>query len=83
MIKKLNFVLWAIFAMVLIASCAPKPTAPAAKPDVAAPSDTGEARIDGIDEVAEAISDSADADNNLDTAELDDVDSILADIENI
>ncbi len=80
MIKKLNFVLWVILAMVLIASCAPKPTAPAAKPDVAAPADTGEAPID---EVAEAISDSADADDNLDASELDDVDSILADIEKI
>ena len=80
MIKNLNLVLLAIFAMILIAGCAPKPAEPAAKPDIAVPSDTGEARVN---EVAEAISDSADADNNLDTAELDDVDSILTDVENI
>ena len=80
MFKNLNFVLWAILAMVLIASCAPKPTAPAAKPDVAAPADAGESTVD---EVAEDISDVADADDKLDASELDDVDGILADIENI
>ncbi len=66
--------------MVLIASCAPKPTAPAAKPDVAAPADTGEAPVDAV---AEDISEAGDADEGLDTSELDDVDSILSAIENI
>ena len=80
MIKKLNFALWAIFVMVLIASCAPKPTAPAAKPDVAASAGTGEAPVDTV---AEDISKAGDADEELDTSELDDVDSILADIEKI
>ena len=80
MIKKLNFVLFAVLAMLLIASWAPKPTAPAAKPDVAAPIDTGEAPVDSV---AEDISEAGYADEELDTSELDDVDSILADIENI
>ncbi len=80
MIKKLNFVLWVILAMVLIASCAPKPTAPAAKQDVAAPVSTGEAPVDAV---AEDISKAGNADEGLDTSELDDVDSILTDIEKI
>lgn len=80
MIKKLNFVLFAVLAMLLIVSCALKPTAPAAKPDAAAPVDTGEAPVDAV---AEDISEAGNADEDLDTSELDDVDSILADIEKI
>jgi len=73
--------------LVLIASCAPKPgpaapTAPTApEAPVQAPTETtGEA---SIDEVAQDISDSANTDEELDTSELDDVDDILAEIENI
>jgi len=82
MVKKLHFALLIIFVMVLVASCAPKPTAPAAEEPVEAPEipATGEAPID---KVAEDISDSVDTDDELDTSELDDVDTILADIENI
>jgi len=70
-----------MLVMVLIVSCAPKPTPvpPAEEPEVEAPV-TGEA---SVDEVAADISDAADTDEELDTSELDDVDSILAEIENI
>jgi len=49
--------------------------------EVEAPAETtGEA---SIDEVTEDISDAGNIDDELDTSELDDIDSILADIENI
>ena len=87
MIKKLNFSLLIMLALVLIASCAPKPgpvaptTPPAPEALVQVPTETtGEA---SIDEVAEDISDAGNIDDELDTSELDDVDAILADIENI
>ena len=84
MIKKLNFSLLIMLALVLIASCAPKPgpatpTAPEA-PVQAPTGTTGEA---SIDKVAEDISDAGNIDDELDTSELSDIDAILADIENI
>jgi|TARA_Y100000310_G_scaffold116680_1_gene115376 hypothetical protein len=81
MIKRLNFGLVIMLAMVLIVSCAPKP-APAPEEPIEAdvPAETGEA---SIDEVAADISDAADIDEELDTSGLDDVEDILADIENI
>ena len=80
MTKKLNFVLFAVLAMLLVASCAPKPSAaaPVAKADVPAAAE----RV-AVDEVAEGISQAGSADEDLDTAELDSVDSILGDVENI
>ena len=85
MIKRLNFGLLIILAMVLVVSCAPKPVpAPPALAEVETapeePPTTGEA---SIDEVAADISDAENIDEELDTSELDDVESILADIENI
>ena len=69
--------------MVLVVSCAPKPATtvppPAERPEVPAET-TGEAPIDAV---AEDISKVGNADEGLDTSELDDVDSILADIEQI
>jgi|TARA_B100001971_G_C18212250_1_gene551476 hypothetical protein len=81
MIKRLNFGLVIMLVMVLIVSCAPKP-APAPEEPIEAdvPAETGEA---SIDEVAADISDAANIDEELDTSELDDIDSILTDIENI
>ena len=84
MIKKLNFSLLIMLALVLIASCAPKPgpAAPVApEAPVQAPAETtGEA---SIDEIAEDISDAGNIDDELDASELGDIDAILADIENI
>jgi len=84
MIKKLNLGLLIMLAMVLIASCAPKPspaTPAASEVPVEVPTaTTGEA---SVDKVAEDISDAAEIDEELDTSELEDVDSILTDIENI
>ena len=88
MIKRLNFGLLIILAMVLVVSCAPKPVlAPPAPPALAEvetapeePPTTGEA---SIDEIAADISDAENIDEELDTSELDDVEDILADIENI
>jgi len=67
--------------MVLVVSCAPKPSAPtpAEKPELPVET-TGEAPVDAV---AEDISEAGNADEGLDTSELDDVDSILADVENI
>ena len=84
--KRLQITSIIILIMILIVSCAPKPTlAPPAveEPEVEVPKEvpaTGEA---SVDEVATDISDASDTDDELDTSELDDVDSILADIENI
>jgi len=86
MVKKLHFALLITLVMVLVASCAPKPTVPAAPPTAEEPVEAPEIPATGeapIDKVAEDISDSVDTDEELDTSELDDVDSILADIENI
>ena len=87
MIKKLQIIsLIMILMVLLIASCAPKPApAPAIEEPkaVAVPEEvptTGEA---SVDEVATDISDTSNIDDELDTSELDDVDDILADIENI
>jgi len=91
MVKKLQIVLSIMLIMVLlIVSCAPKPTvAPPVvveekKPPVVAPPEavptTGEK---SVDEVATDVSDALSVDDELDTSELDDIDSILADIENI
>jgi len=91
MIKRLNFGLLIILAMVLVVSCAPKPVSvpptPPTPPALAEvettpeePPTTGEA---SIDEIAADISDAENIDEELDTSELDDVESILADIENI
>jgi len=85
MIKRLNFGLLIILAMVLVVSCAPKPVpAPPALAEVETapeePPTTGEA---SIDRVAADISDAENIDEELDTSELDDVEDILADIENI
>ena len=74
--------------MVLVVSCAPKPVpTPPTHPTLAevetTPEElptTGEA---SIDDVAADISDAENIDEELDTSELDDVESILADIENI
>lgn len=84
MIKKIQIASLIMLLMVLVVSCAPKPgpvapTAPVAP--VEAPAEaTGEA---SIDDVAADISDTASIEEELDTSELDDIDSILADIENI
>jgi len=85
MIKRLNFGLLIILAMVLVVSCAPKPVpAPPALAEVETapeePPTTGEA---SIDEIAADISDAENIDEELDTSELDDVEDILTDIENI
>ena len=66
--------------MVLVVSCAPKPTATAPVPVEKEVPTIGETTVD---EVAEDISEATDADEGLDTSELDGVDSILADVENI
>ena len=74
--------------MVLVVSCAPKPVPTPPTPPTLAEVETtpeelpttGEA---SIDEVAADISDAENIDEELDTSELDDVESILADIENI
>jgi hypothetical protein len=88
MFKKLNFSLLIMFALVLIVSCAPQ-TTPSAPVDDSQEDDheaedltetTGET---SVDEVADDISDAGNIDEELDTSELDDVDSILEDIENI
>ncbi len=68
-----------MLALVLVVSCAPAPTAPEAPVEVPTET-TGEA---SVDEVATDISDAVDIGDALDASELDDVDSILADIENI
>ena len=77
--KKLQIGLLMVLAMILIASCAPKPsaTAPVAKTDVPVAAEST------IDEVAKGISEAGSADEDLDTSELDGVDSILGDVENI
>ena len=69
-----------ILAMVLIVSCAPKPDAAVEKKAVDIPAATGE---EPVDAVAKDISEVGNVDEGLDTSELDDVDSILEDIENI
>ena len=82
MLKKAGIVLLIMLIVVLLAaSCEPKPTTPniKEKPVVEAPT-TGEAPVDAV---AEDISKVGNADEDLDTSELDDVDSILADIEKI
>jgi len=81
MLKKAGIVLlMVLIAALLIASCAPKSTPTIKeKPGVEAPA-TGEAPVDAV---AEDISEAGNADEGLDTSELDDVDSILADIEKI
>lgn len=81
MVKKLQISLVMLVIVLFIVSCAPKPSAPAAPPVAETPAiTTGEAPID---EVATDISTSADIEEELDTSKLDDIDSILADIENI
>ena len=93
MYKKLQIVLIiATVLMLLIVSCAPKPTvappvAEEEKPPVVAPPTppaevpaTGEA---SVDEVATDVSDAITVDEELDTSDLDDIDNILSDIENI
>jgi len=81
MIKKLQIASLIMLVMVLVVSCAPKPAAAPLeeKPGVEAPA-TGEAPVDAV---AEDISKVGNADEGLDTSELDDVDGILADIEKI
>lgn len=87
MIKKLNFSLLIMLALVLIASCAPKPgpAAPATPtaPEAPVQAPTGTTGEASIDKVAEDISDAGNIDDELDTSELSDIDAILADIENI
>jgi len=95
MFKKLQLTLMvAMVLMLLVVSCAPKPSEPAVTPPEEAPTaiveptvppteevpTTGEA---SVDEVATDILDSSNVDEELDTSELKDVDDILADIENI
>ena len=90
MVKKLQIVALSVLVLILlINSCAPKPTpaptvAEEEKPPVVVPPEavptTGEKPVD---EVATDISDTSDIDEELDTSELDDIDSILSDIENI
>lgn len=83
--KRLNFGLVIMLAMVLVVSCAPRPVPePPTLAEIEAPPEespvTGEA---SIDEVAADISDAENIDEELDTSGLDDVEDILADIENI
>ena len=89
MIKKPQLIsLMVLVFILLINSCAPKPTTVSVaeeekKPPVVAPKvvpTTGEA---SVDEVATDVSDAVSVDDELDTSELDDIDSILTDIENI
>jgi len=80
MIKKLQIASLIMLVMVLVVSCAPKPTATAPVPVEKEVPTIGETTVD---EVAEDISEATDADEGLDTSELDGVDSILADVENI
>ena len=82
MLKKLQIVSLAILIMVLIVSCAPKPSA-GPGPVVKAPTESPAAGETPVEEVAEDISEAGNADEGLDTSELDDVDGILSDIENI
>ena len=92
MYKNLQIVLiTGIILMLFIVSCAPKPTvAPpiAEEEEVAEVAETPpkEVSITGeksVDEVGTDISDASSIDEELDTTDLDDIDSILADIENI
>ena len=81
--KKLKILRIMLVMVLFIVRCEPKPTAPPATeaPGVEVPAEaTGEA---SIDEVAADISDTASIEEELDTSELDDIDSILSDIENI
>lgn len=65
--------------VLLIVSCAPKPTPPVTEaPEVEVPATEAV-----VEEVAADISDAANIEEELDISELDDIDSILADIENI
>jgi len=89
MIKKVNFIPILLLLMILLVSCVPKPVpapAPVPVPDieiVEAPQIVPTTGDKSVDEVGTDISDASDLDDELDTAELDDVDIILADIENI
>ena len=74
--KKLQIASLMILVMVLIAGCASKPLAKAFPVTPAA----GEAPVEAV---PEDISGAGSADEGLDTSEMEDVDSILADIENI
>ena len=83
MIKKLHLVSLIMLIMVLIVSCAPKPVPAPEEEEIEVPVKTPTTGEASVDEVAEDISDTANIDEELDTSELDDVDSILAEIENI
>ena len=76
MLKKLQNASLAILIMILVASCAPNPAAKASEVTPA----SGEGPIDAV---AEDISEAGNADEGLDASELDDVDSILKEIEKI
>jgi len=85
--KRLQIISIITLLMVLVVSCAPQPSpalpASEAEEVVQAPPKvpaTGEAPVD---DVATDISDASATDDELDTSELDGVDSILVDIENI
>ena len=81
MLKKACIVLlMMLIAVLLVASCAPKPTPTIKeKPGVEAPT-SGEGPVEAV---AEDISEAGNVDEGLDTSELEDVDGILKDIENI
>ncbi|MBI2522766.1 hypothetical protein HYW19_00080 [Candidatus Woesearchaeota archaeon] len=80
MLKKLQIASLVILMMVLIASCAPKSTPPTTKEKNDGVPTTGEAPVDAV---AEDISKVGNTDEEIDASELDDVDSILEDIENV
>jgi len=83
MTKKFQITSLILFLMVVVVSCSPKSTSPSeieVEETVPEVSVTGEASVDniGVD-----ISESSNTDEELDSSELEDIDSILADIENI
>ena len=86
MLKKEMILFSAILVLFLfLVSCAPK-QAPAITTPTTTPTPTEEAPATGeapVDEVAEDISDTGSIDEELSTNDLDDVDSLLSDIENI
>ncbi len=79
-----NILIILVISLFLIGCAAKEEQTSEAPREVTEPSEeittTGEG---SIDEVATGISDISDIDEELDTSELDDIDSILEDIENI
>ena len=85
--SKRLILIFMVLALFLLASCACKKETVAVKTTETKPAvTTGEIPATGeapVDAVAEDISDAGNVDEELDTTELEDVDNLLADIENI